>query len=218
MKESAASHETAEALDEAVERAVVILKNGGVVALPTDTIYGLACSPFREEAVARIFDIKGRPQDTPLPLLLASVEYVYKYVTEVPEEGTALMDKFFPGALTLVLPKRPEVPGIVTGGRDSVAVRVPDHPVPRRIAGKLDGAITGTSANRSGDPGITTARAVEAALGNDVDMVVDGGETPGGVESTVVDLTGSEPTILRLGAVSRELVEAACGRPVRLAR
>lgn len=218
MRESAAASETAEALDEAVERAVAILKDGGVVALPTDTLYGLACSPFREEAVSRVFDIKGRPQDMALPLLLAGVEYVDRYVSDVPEEAQVLMEKFLPGALTLVLPKRAEVPAIVSGGSDSVAVRVPDHPVPRRIARELGAAITGTSANRSGEPGLTTAQAVQTALGDAVDMVLDGGETPGGVESTVVDLTRTEPTILRLGAISREAIEKACGCQVRVAQ
>ena len=203
-------------LEKGIQDAISVLSKGGIVVLPTDTIYGLACSPFNENAVSRIFEIKRRSLDMALPLLLSSVESADLYVSEFPNQARMLLDEFSPGALTLILPKKIQVPDIVTGGRDSVAVRIPDHPIPRKIADGIGGAIIGTSANRSGEPGITSGDAVCEILGHDVDMVLDAGETGGQIESTIVDLTEEVPVVRRIGAITRDAIETFYGHTVRV--
>jgi L-threonylcarbamoyladenylate synthase len=202
-----ASRNTHEAL---IFRAVEILRHGGVVAVPTDTLYGLAASAFNESAAARIFEIKGRPDNMAMPVLLADVSDMELCAVDVPDVALKLAERFWPGALTLVLKKSPRVPDVVTGGKNTVALRVPDHDVPGRIVRELGEPITGTSANRSGKPGLTTSQAVRDELGDAVDLIVEG-DCPGGLASTVLDLTGERPQILRQGAVSAEDIEAACG-------
>lgn len=194
-----------------MDAAVRLLRRGGVVAIPTDTLYGLAAAASDVEAVKRLFRIKGRPAAMAVPLLIADESQLDAYSAGVSEVARTLARAFFPGALTLVLPRSELVPKVVTGGGDSVALRVPDHPVPRAIIRLLGGAITGTSANRSGAPSATTAQDVKCQLGSDVDMVLDGGECRGGLASTVVDVSGPSPRILRQGAVSREALESELG-------
>ena len=194
-----------------LDAVVRLLRSGGVVAIPTDTLYGLAAAASDVEAVKRLYRIKSRPATMAVPLLIADEGQLDAYSACVPEVARRLAQAFFPGALTLVLPKSDLVPGVVSGGGDTVALRVPDHPVPRAIARLLAGAITGTSANRSGAPSATTAQDVRHQLGSDVDMVLDGGDCRGGLASTVVDVTGPSPRILRQGAVSREALESEIG-------
>ena len=194
-----------------IEAAVRLLRNGGVVAIPTDTLYGLAAAASDVEAVKRLYRIKGRPATMAVPLLIADESQLDTYSTCVSHVARRLAREFFPGALTLVLPKSHIVPDVVSGGGDSIALRVPDHPVPRAIVRLLGGAITGTSANRSGASSPTTAQEVRRQLGSDVDMVVDGGECRGGLASTVVDVTDPSPRVLRQGAVSREELEKVLG-------
>lgn len=200
-----------EALQGQVESAASILNRGGVAAIPTDTLYGLAAVAFDEAAVERVFRLKGRPKGMALPLLVADADDLLRCARDVPKVTWGLVERFWPGALTLVLNKADTIPDLVTGGADTVALRVPDHWVPRVLVRKLGSPITGTSANRSGSPGLTTAQAVREEFGDEVDLVIDGGETPGSIASTVLDLTGRRPRVLRQGAVSRDDIEAICG-------
>ena len=184
------------------------------MAIPTDTLYGLTAAASDVGAVKRLYQIKGRPATMAVPLLIADESQLDAYSACVSEAARKLARAFFPGALTLVVPKGGLVLDVVSGGGDSIALRVPDHPVPREIVRQLGGAITGTSANRSGAASPTTAQDVRSQIGAEVDMIVDGGECRGGVASTVVDVTGPLPMILRQGSVSKEELEAALGMEV----
>ena len=197
-----------DALQRQIETAVDVLANGGVVAIPTDTLYGLAACAFNESAVLKVFELKGRPDGMALPLLLSDAEDARWCAEEVPPDAMTLAEQFWPGALTLVLRKSAEVPNAVTAGLDTVALRVPDHPVPRAVSKALGAPITGTSANLSGRPGLTSAAAVRAEFGDAIDFVLDWGDAPGGVASTILDLSGDVRKVLRDGAVSREEIEA----------
>ncbi len=201
-----------DAMHEQIKAAVEVLANGGVAAIPTDTLYGLAASALDESAVLKIYELKGRPEGMALPLLLSDAEDVRMCAEDVPQAAWTLMERFWPGALTLVVSKSASVPEIVTAGLDTVALRVPGHPVPRAIAKSLGAPITGTSANLSGRPGLTNASGVRREFGDTIDFVLDGGEAPGGVASTIVDVKGGGLKVLREGAVSREEIEAALGK------
>lgn len=198
-------------LHDQVREAARILTEGGVVAIPTDTVYALAASPFSSTAVRRIFCMKGRPKSMALPLLLADATDIARWADEVPEAAIRLAKEFWPGPLTLVLRKSRVIPDAVTAGGETVALRVPNHGVPRELARELGGPITGTSANRSGEPPLTSARAVAEELGREVDMVVDGGPSQRPVPSTVLDLSEGMPRILREGALSADQVQAVVG-------
>ena len=193
------------------DEAVRILRGGGVAAIPTDTVYGLAAAYDDEKAVDRVFRIKSRPSGLAVPLLLDDGRSVVRYVPDVPESFWALAKTFWPGPLTIVLPKSHLVSDKLTAGRDTVGLRVPDHWLPRYISKSLGKAITGTSANLSGSPSLTTAQAVEEQLGDAVDLVIDGGESNGTTASTVVDLSGDTPTILREGSITLDDIETAIG-------
>ena len=198
-----------------IDAAVRILQNGGVVAVPTDTLYGLAANPFDEAAVEHIFRLKGRSKSVALPLLLADADDISKYAEAVPELASIMVKHFWPGTLTIVLKKSDAVPELVSGGANTVALRVPDHSVPRAIARELGVPITGTSANRSGEQAFTTSQAVRAEFGDELDLIVCGGKTPSGLASTVLDLSGDLPSILRQGAIPRSDIEKFC--PEKLA-
>ena len=200
-----------------VAEAVKVLRNGGVAAIPTDTVYGLASNGLDAAAVARVFEVKGRPAGVALPLLLASADDLSLCCVDVPESARSLAGAFWPGPLTLVLRRSGTVPDAVTGGGDTVGVRVPDHPVPREMARRLGAPITGTSANRSGLPPATTAAEVREQIGDRVDYVLDGGAARSGVPSTVLDLTAVAPVIVRLGAVPAEAVARVLGADVSVA-
>lgn len=197
-----------------VEESVRVLGRGGVVSVPTDTLYGLAASALIEQAVERLFRIKRRPASMSLPLLLADAADMAKYAIEIPELAWRLAEAFFPGPLTLVLSKASNLPEAVSGGSGTIALRVPDHWVPRAIVRQLGAPITGTSANRSGMPGLATAEAVRTQLGSEVDYVIDAGPPPRGVASTVLDISGPLPVIVREGAVSHQEIERVCGERV----
>ena len=186
----------------ALEHALDCLLRGGVVAIPTDTLYGLAADVLNESALERVFDIKGRPANMALPVLVASWEQV-GMVAVVPDKRLQqLASAFWPGSLTLVLTKRSGLSPLVTGGRDTVAVRMPDHWVPRTLAARLGRPITGTSANLSGQSDIKSIQELRELLGAGVDAVFDGKPDPSGTQSTIVDLTGASPALLREGATS----------------
>jgi len=188
-------------LQQQVEAALSVLRREGVVAYPTDTLYGLGANAFSLRAVRRVFETKGRRADMALPLLLADASDVDRVAIDIPPLARALAERFWPGPLTLVLRRASTIPDLVTGGRGTVAVRVPDHPVPRALARGLGAPITGTSANPSGGPDPRTAEDVRRGLGALVDYVIDGGPAPVGRPSTVLDLTGPEPRVLRQGAL-----------------
>jgi L-threonylcarbamoyladenylate synthase len=197
-------------LQKQMERAISILRQGGVVAFPTDTVYGLGACASLEPAVARVYQLKGRARSMALPLLLASISQISEVAEMVPPVAWRLAASFLPGALTLVLPSSRSVPDIVTAGGSSVAIRIPAHPVPVALIEGLGAPLVGTSANLSGQPSALTADEVYAQLGDGVDLVIDGGRCPGGRESTVVDVTGETPVVLREGAISRKELEKIC--------
>jgi len=187
-----------------VEQGISILKEGGIVAFPTDTVYGLGACISLPHAVERVYQVKKRPRNTPLPLLLADKSQIGEVAEPVPPIAWLLAERFLPGALTIVLFKSKLVPDIVTGGGKTVALRIPAHPVPVALIQGVGTPIAGTSANLSGKPSALTAEEVYAQLDNKVDLIIDGGRCPGGKESTIVDLTGETPLVLREGAISRE--------------
>ena len=205
--------EMAEALDIAVEA----LKNHGVVAYPTDTLYGLGAAFNDLEAVERVFDIKGRPRNAALPLLVASQEDVEQVAVGLTLQAEKLIEAFWPGPLTLVVPAGPHTPAVVTGGRGTVAVRMPDHHVPQELVRRLGRPITGTSANPTGGPDPVTAEDVKRALGDRIDHIIDGGPAPMGQPSTILDLSGQRPRLVRLGALDVEAIEKTLSESVEAA-
>ncbi len=196
-----------------LDKAIAVLKAGGLVAYPTDTLYGLGANALDLQAVAKVFKAKQRPLDQPLPLLLAEVDDMDRYCADVPEISLTLARAFWPGGLTMVLRRRPVIPDIVTAGGPTVAVRVPGHPIPRALARGLGAPITGTSANlhRQSEP--RTAKEVHTQLGSRVDFILQG-RCALGRPSTIIDLTGGNPRIVRAGAISQERIEQVLGRPV----
>jgi L-threonylcarbamoyladenylate synthase len=196
-------------IQEQVEKGVSILKKGGVVAFPTDTVYGLGASMAIDSAVEKVYRIKERPRNMALPLLLADFSQLDKIASSIPASARLLAEKFWPGPLTLVLVKSDAVSDIVSGGGETIAIRIPDHPIPTTLAKGIGTAIVGTSANLSGQPSTLTAAQAREQLGDKVDFIIKG-DCPGGRESTVVDLTGKAPIILREGALSREELRQIC--------
>ncbi len=194
---------------EQVEKGISILKGGGVIAFPTDTVYGLGAGIAISAAVERVYRIKERPRHMALPLLLADLSQLEKVVSSIPTSALLLAEKFWPGPLTLVLLKSDSVSEIVSGGGETIAVRIPAHPIPTALARGVGTAIIGTSANLSGQPSALTAEEARAQLGNKVDLIIEG-DCPGGRESTVVDLTGKSPVILRQGAISLAELRQIC--------
>jgi len=194
-----------------VEAGISILKQGGIVAFPTDTVYGLGACANIPQAVKRVYQVKERPQNMALPLLLAHISQISEVAELVPQIAWLLADKFLPGALTIVLYKSNSVSDIITAGGKTVAVRVPAHPVSVALAQGLGAPIVGTSANLSGRPSALTAGEVYSQFGDKIDLVIDGGRCPGGRESTIIDVTGETPVVLREGALSREELKQVCG-------
>lgn len=181
----------------ALERAAEIIRAGGVVAIPTETFYGLAADAANASAIARIFDIKGRPESMQLPLVAASMEQVELVLGPVDVRSAKAAAAFWPGPLTLVLTDNRQP----ATANQSVAVRVPSHDFVRALCQRSDALLTATSANQTGEPPAQTAGAVMASLGDAVDLVIDGGPTRGGKPSTIADLRGPEPRLIRDGAV-----------------
>ena len=192
-----------------------LIQNGELVAFPTETVYGLGANGFDGEAVNRIFEAKGRPNDNPLILHIAKKSDVKDLWTHVPKIANTLMDTFWPGPLTMIFNKADEVPYEVTAGLETVAVRMPSDKTARLLIQKSGVPIAAPSANRSGRPSPTTAKHVLDDMDGRIPLILDGGPCKYGVESTVLSLVG-EPTILRPGAITREMLEAVIG-PVRLA-
>lgn len=190
-----------------LDKAIAILRQGGVVVYPTDTVYGLGADPRNKEAVKRIYEIKGRPVGMALPLLASGIRQV-SAVAVMTDLGRLLASRFWPGALTLVLYRVSSFPGYVNAGGDTIAVRVPRHHVPVRLARGLGVPVIGTSANISGQPSARTADEASRQLAGLVDVIIDCGSCHRGIESTVVNATGDRPVILRRGAISEEAISS----------
>jgi L-threonylcarbamoyladenylate synthase len=190
-----------------LDEAAALLRAGALVAFPTDTVYGLGAHVFNVEAVAGLYAAKGRAQEKSIPVLLADLDDLAHIVAEVPAAAWKLAHTFWPGALTLVMPRRPELPEAVSAG-PGVAVRLPDHPLTRDLIRAAGAPLATTSANRSGEPNTMTAAQVAAVLGDRIAAILDGGDAPGGVPSTVVDCTVLPPRVLRQGAITLEILQA----------
>lgn len=208
--------------DQEIERAAEVLRAGGLVAFPTETVYGLGADASNPAAVKKIFAAKGRPADHPVIVHIADMSELKHWAAEVPRSAWLLAEKFWPGPLTMVLKRAPRVSDLITGGQDTIGLRVPGHPVAQRLLKAFGGGIAAPSANRFGRLSPTSAADVRKELGDAVDSVLDGGACEVGIESTIVDLTRDPPVILRPGHVSarqiadallQQLGEAAADRP-----
>ncbi len=199
---------------ETLDLAAGIIRRGGVVVMPTETVYGLACNAMDADAVRRVFEIKGRPEDNPLIVHISSADQLKTVAASWPKEAEILAERFWPGPLTMVLPKNPKVPNETTAKLDTVAVRVPGHMVARELIRLAGVPVAAPSANLFMSLSPTTAEAVDPEIQVDVDMIIDGGPCEVGLESTVIDLTGPHPRILRPGAVTRAQIQSTLGRPL----
>jgi len=200
--------------DGELARAVDVLRAGGLVAFPTETVYGLGADASATDAVRRLFAVKGRPADHPVIVHLGEIAQLDEWARDVPDAARALSRACWPGPLTVVVPRAPHVPDAVTGGLDTVGLRVPDQPLALALLREFGGGVAAPSANRFGRVSPTTAADVFADLGDDVDVILDGGPCRVGVESTIVDCSRAQPAILRLGGVPHERVEEILGRQV----
>jgi L-threonylcarbamoyladenylate synthase len=187
---------------DAIQEAAMWILTGGVVAIPTDTLYGLACDPFRGDAVARVFAVKGRAGDQALPLIAADAAQISSHLGDLPPLGVWLAQRYWPGPLTLVVTAPAALVRDVTGGTGTVGVRVPADAVARSIAAAAGRPITATSANISGEPATSDPDIVERTLGDRIDLLIDIGATPGGPGSTIVNITSAPPILVRAGAIS----------------
>jgi L-threonylcarbamoyladenylate synthase len=195
----------------AIAKAAEIIRAGGVVIFPTTGLYGLGADAGRAEAVSRLFTLKGRPESKPILVLIPHRRALGSLVRTVPDAAVALMDRFWPGGLTLVLPARPDVRSPLTAGTGGIGVRLPAHPVASALVSAVGGPITGTSANRSGEPGCASVADLPADLIDGVDLVLDAGPLRGGPGSTIVDLTVDPPAVRRAGAVPTAVIRKALG-------
>ena len=197
--------------DEELKEAASILRSGGLVAFPTETVYGLGGNALDEDAARKIYAAKGRPSDNPLIAHVSCVEEVEPLVKEIPEAGRKLMEAFWPGPLTMIFPKSEKVPYGTTGGLDTVAIRMPDDPVANRLIALAGVPVAAPSANTSGRPSPTTADHVWQDMNGRIDMIIDGGPVGIGVESTIVDVSSAVPAVLRPGAITMEMLEEVLG-------
>ena len=189
--------------NDSINQAIAILRGGGVVAFPTDTVYGIGVDPFQAEAVQRLYQIKGRPIDKPIPILVGSLGDVERVAQNLPPVFSQLAEQFWPGELTLIVEAK-VLPPEITAGRDTVGVRMPDHPLALGLLERFGGAIATTSANKSDEPPATSAEEARSALGELVDIILDGGQTATRIASTVLDLSVSPPQIRRRGGISMD--------------
>ena len=197
---------------ELIEQAAAVLRKGGLVAFPTETVYGLGADVLNLDAIKNVFEVKGRPADNPLIVHVAGTKQLDDVVDEIPDKGKILGEAFWPGPLTLVMKRTILISDLVTSGLDTVAVRMPGHPVALALIRAFGEGIVGPSANLSGRPSPTAASHVYDDLRGRVDLILDAGPTAIGLESTVVDVTVDPPVILRLGGLTRERIEEAVGK------
>lgn len=192
---------------EGLQKGAAVILKGGAVAFPTESYYGLGVNVMDEKAIRRLFMIKRRREDHPILILIPFRGALERYVSRVSDRACRLMDRFWPGGLTMVFEARPEISPLLTADTGKIGVRLSSHPIATGLAQSTGMAITGTSANLTGHPACRSAQEVEDALGEDVDVILDGGYTPGGLGSTILDVTVSPPNILREGIVGREILE-----------
>ena len=194
-----------------IDEAAAILRDGGLVGIPTETVYGLGANGLNEEAVAHIFEAKGRPQDNPLILHIPSADHLERYCKEIPLTAYQLAEAYWPGPLTMILKRKPIVPDVVTAGLDTVGMRCPSHPVCHAILEAADVPVAAPSGNTSGRPSPTTAAHMWEDMDGKIDAIVDGGPCSVGVESTIIDLTETPARLLRPGGITLEQLEAVLG-------
>jgi len=192
-----------------ISRGAEVIRAGGIVAFPTDTVYGLGADIYNSEAVKKVFTAKARPFDLPLPVLIADMADMQDLVEEQNAVAIKLMDKFWPGGLTIIFKCKTSLHSPLLAGSDKIGVRVPDHPLTRKLIQLAGRPMTGTSANLHNKPTARTAAEVKSQLGNSADFIIDGGACPGGIESTVIDVTVNPPAIIRQGIILREAISAA---------
>lgn len=197
--------------DEELQEACQVLRNDGLVAFPTETVYGLGGNALHKEAANHIYAAKGRPSDNPLIVHISEVKSLYELAADVPEAAKKLSEAFWPGPLTMILPKADIVPKSTTGGLDTVAIRMPSHPIAKELIRQSGVYIAAPSANLSGRPSPTKAEHVIEDLSGCIDMIIDGGEVGIGLESTIVDLTGDVPMVLRPGYITLEMLREVLG-------
>lgn len=200
--------------EDAIARAAQLLLAGAVIAFPTDTVYGLCCDLDNHQAVARIYEMKGRPAHMPLIAMFAEASWWPRVATALPEPAGEFMRRWWPGPLTLILPARADLPPAVLGGGASIGTRVPDYPIALQLLRQVGRPLATTSANRSGQPAPTSAAAVAEQLGEQLELILDGGRSPGGMASTVVDCTRTPPVILREGPISAKMLGLECHSPL----
>lgn len=198
--------------EKAILTAGEIIKHGGLVAFPTETVYGLGGDALNPDSSRKIYAAKGRPSDNPLIIHICRLEDIYKIVSDFPEKAKQLADEFWPGPLTMVLPKAEAVPKETTGGLNTVAVRMPVDPIALSFIEAAGGYVAAPSANVSGRPSPTSSRYVEEDMCGRIDMIIDGGDVEIGLESTIVDLTGDTPMLLRPGSITLEMLEGVLGK------
>ncbi|HEX6006780.1 MAG TPA: L-threonylcarbamoyladenylate synthase [Burkholderiales bacterium] len=194
-----------------LDRAVAVLRAGGLVAFPTETVYGLGADASNDEAVRKIFAAKGRPHDHPLIVHISDRDGMGRWARDIPSSARLLAERFWPGPLTLVLKHAAGVSHLLTGGQDTIALRAPSHRIAQALLTRFGSAIAAPSANRYGRVSATTAEHVRQEFGSSVDFILDGGETEVGIESTIVDLSGAEPAVLRPGMIAQRALEDALG-------
>ncbi len=197
--------------EEKLSRAAMALREGKIVAIPTETVYGLGANALSTEAVSNIFKAKGRPSDNPLIVHIADKEKVYELTESIPEKALVLMDKLWPGPLTLVLKKNKIIPELVTAGLDTVAIRMPEHPVALELIRLAEVPVAAPSANASGRPSTTTAQHVLDDMNGRIEMIIDAGSSQVGLESTVLDVTQEPPVLLRPGGITPKQLEKYIG-------
>tara|TARA_Y100001936_G_scaffold254013_1_gene323493 strand:- start:7662 stop:8306 length:645 start_codon:yes stop_codon:yes gene_type:complete len=190
--------------------ASILLREGGVIAYPTDTVYGLGASVFNYSSVSTMFVIKARERHQAVPVLIASESQLSEIAIEISDDAYRLANAFWPGKLTLIMKSHPDLPSLVTGGGDTVGVRLPDHPCPQSLIQALGTPITGTSANRHNGAEPTTANEVQKQLGNRLSLILDGGPSPSNLPSTIIDTTSSPPKVVRAGVLSIEQIKDIC--------
>src|SRR3990167_8573113 len=199
-----------------ITKAVAILRAGGLVAFPTETVYGLGGDARNEQAILRIFAAKKRPADHPLIVHIADVSELSEWACDIPPKALQLAHAFWPGPLTLILKKAPLASPLLTGGQETIGVRIPKHPVAQALLQAFGGGVAAPSANQFTHVSPTTAVAVTSELGDQVDLILDGGACEGGIESTIFNMSGDQPVILRPGLITSLMIERVLGEPIAM--